>query len=100
MVSYADAIVHPLTMVVKALHALVAYVAVTRVSRTYHFAVRTEKIGFKLLDQTNKWDVGRAPHIARLSFDSEDKENHCTHKYHEQDGEPAVSVNVCIKILR
>jgi hypothetical protein len=94
VVSDADAIIDPLTMVVKALNALVANITVTGISRAYNFAVGTKKVGFELLDKTNKWDVGRTPHIARLSFDCQNKEDHCPQEDHEQNGEPPVSVYV------
>ena len=71
-----DAVVDPLTVVIEALHTLVADVAVAGVSRADDFTVRAEQVWLKLLNESNERNGGGALHVTWLGPPSQGKEDH------------------------
>ena len=94
MIVDADAVVDPLAMMIESLDTLVADVTVTRIGSANNLAMRAEQICFKLLDEPHEWDLWGALHVARLRFDGQGKEDHCTDEDHEEDREPTLGVDV------
>ncbi len=90
-----NAVVHPLAMMVEALDALVTDVTVARVSSADHFAVWTQQVSLKLLNQADEGNFGCTLHVAWLHLDRQSKENHGTQEDHKQNGEPSIGIDIC-----
>ena len=82
MVLDSNAVVNPLTVMIKPLNTLITYVAVSAICSAYDLTVWTQQISFELFHQAYKGQVGIPLHISRFSFDCQDEENDGPDEYH------------------
>lgn len=71
---FANAVINPLTVVVKSMNTFITNVAMPWVLSTYCFTWRAKHIRIKLFNYSFKWDLNWFLHIARLRATCHDKE--------------------------
>ena len=75
MILDADAVVHPLAMMIKSIHALVADVTMARISSAYDFTCWAKHVRIKFLYQLEEWNRLASSHVSRLHFDRQDEKD-------------------------
>ena len=57
MILDTDTIIYPLAVMIKSFYALVANIAMSRISRANYLTFRAEQVGFKFLNKTHKGNI-------------------------------------------
>ena len=94
MVLDADTVVDPLAVMVKSLDALVADVAVTRISRADHFASWAQHVGVKLLNESQEGDLSSVFHVTGVLLHGKGEEDQGGREEDEKQRHPTISVDV------
>lgn len=94
MIFDSNAVVDPLAMMIKALHTLVACVAVSRVGRHDDLTVGAQRVMLEFLYKSYKWNRSLTSHVAWVRSPCQKEKDHGSREYQEQDREPAVCFDV------